>query len=293
MIIKSVVSHYNSKECFMKNIKTIFTFISFLLAFSYSHLLYAANDELIFATAPTHSASDTKKIYTPIVEYLAKKTGKKIKLSIPKSFTQYSIQMQRGDYDIIFDGPHLSDWRINHQQHRPIVRLPGRIQVVLAVKNNSKLTKLSDLQYGIKACAFFPPNLLTMTFLSHYSNPARQPAIIRVQGFKNIIKCVKKGKGDVAVLRKKLWGKAKKTGANKGLRIMATFPETFPERTFTVGPKINPDLAATITKLLLNDEGKKASAALLKRFKKKNLIKANHLEYNGLSALVSTVWGFN
>ena len=157
--------------------------------------------------------------------------------------------MQRGDYDIIFDGPHLVDWRIKRLKHKPIVRLPGKIQVVLAVKKNSKLKTLKELEYGKKACAFFPPNLLTMTFLSHYPNPARQPAIIRVQGFKNLIKCLKKDKGDVAVLRKKLWGKAKKTGANKGLKIMTTFPKTVPERTFTVGPKVSPDLAATMTKL--------------------------------------------
>lgn len=276
----------------MKHITILFRFF-LLLLLSYSHLLYAAGDELIFVSAPTHSADETKKIYTPIVQYLSKKTGKKIKLSIPRSFNQYSAKMQRGDYDIIFDGPHLVDWRIQRLKHRPIVRFPGKIQVVLAVKKDSKLTKLSDLQYGKKACAFFPPNLLTMTFLSHYSNPARQPAIIRVQGFKNIMTCVKKGKGDVAVLRKKLWGKAKKTGASKGLKIMASFPETVPERTFTVGPKINSDLAATMTKLLLNDEGRKASSLLLKRFKKKNLIKAKPLEYNGLSNLVSTVWGYN
>lgn len=277
----------------MKKIKKNFTFIFLILAFSYSHLLYAAGDELIFATAPTHSADETKIIYTPIINYLSKKTGKKITLSIPKSFTQYSIKMQHGDYDIIFDGPHLTDWRIKHQQHRPIVRLPGRIQVVVAVKNESKLTKLSDLQYGTKACAFFPPNLLTMAFLSHYPNPVKQPAIVRVRGFKNLIKCVKKGKGDIAVLRKKLWGKANKTGASKGLKIMASIPETFPERTFTVGTKVSPDLAATITKLLLNNEGQKAAGALLKRFKKKKLIKANIHEYNGLAALISTVWGFN
>ncbi len=277
----------------MKNINKNFTFISLLLAFSHSQLLYAAGDELIFATAPTHSANETKKIYTPIVEYLSNQTGKKITLSIPQSFGQYSARMQRGDYDIIFDGPHLVDWRIKHLQHRPIVRLPGRIQVVVAVKESSKLTTLKDLEYGIKACAFFPPSLLTMTFLSHYSNPARQPGIVRVRGFKNIIKCVKKGKGDVAVLRKKLWGKAKKTGTSKGLKIMASFPETFPERTFTVGAKVSPDLAATLAELLLNNDGQKVTTGLLKRFKKKNLIKANSKEYDGLANLVSTVWGFN
>ncbi len=204
--------------------------MALLFSFLYNPSLYAA-DGLIFASAPTHSADETRKIYTPIINYLSKKTGEKITLSIPRSFNEYSAKLQRGDYDIIFDGPHLTDWRIKNKQHRPLVRLPGQIQVLIAVKNGSKLKTLKDLEYGTKACAFFPPNLLTMTFLSHYSNPSRQPALIRVQGLRNLIKCLKKDKGDFAVLRKKLWGKAKKTGAAKGLKILATFPETFPERT--------------------------------------------------------------
>ena len=265
---------------------------SLIFSLLYNTSLFAA-DELIFVTAPTHSAEETKKIYTPIVNYLTKKTGKKITLSIPTSFNQYSAKMQRGDYDIIFDGPHLTDWRIKNKQHKPIVRLPGSIQVVLAVKENSKIKTLKDLEYGAKACAFFPPNLLTMTFLSHYSNPSKQPSLIRVQGFKNLIKCLKKGKGDVAVLRKKLWGKANKTGAAKGLKILAAFKNTVPERTFTVGPKISPELAAKLTNLLLSSEANKANKGLLNKFKKKKLIKADMQEYEGLSNLVATVWGFD
>jgi len=277
----------------MKTIQTYFSLIALLLAFFFSHSLYAAEDEFIFATAPTHSPDETNKMYTPLVKYLSKKTGKKITLSIPQSFSQYSAKMQRGDYDIIFDGPHLADWRITRIKHRPIVRFPGKIQVVLAVKEDSKLTNLKELEYGKKACAFFPPNLLTMTFLSHYPNPARQPAIIRVQGFNNLIKCLKNGKGDVAVIRNKLWNKAKKTGASKGLKIMTSFPKSVPERTFTVGPKISTDLETTITKLLLNEEGIKASALILQRFKKKNFIQADVSEYKGLSSLVSTIWGYD
>ena len=161
------------------------------------------------------------------------------------------------------------------------------------MKEDSKFKTLKDLEYGAKACAFFPPNLLTMTFLSHYANPSRQPSLIRVQGFKNLIKCVKSGKGDVAVLRKKLWGKAKKTGAAKGLKILASFKNTVPERTFTVGPKVSPELAAKFTKLLISSEAKSATNGLLKKFKKKSLINANTQEYEGLSGIIATVWGFN
>ena len=276
----------------MQFINKISLVTSLIFSLLYNPSLFAA-DGLIFATAPTHSAEETKKIYTPIVNYLSKKTGVNITLSIPQSFGQYSAKMQRGEYDIIFDGPHLTDWRIKNKQHRPIVRLPGSIQVVLAVKDNSKFTTLKDLEYGAKACAFFPPNLLTMTFLSYYSNPSRQPTLIRVQGFKNLMKCVKSGKGDVAVLRKKLWGKAKKIGAAKGLKILASFKNTVPERTFTVGQKVSPELAAKFTQLLLSNEAKTATEGLLKKFKKKNLIKSNPQEYEGLSELISTVWGFN
>ena len=277
----------------MKNIKTIFTLISLLLALSYSHLLYAAGDELIFVTAPTHSANETRKLYTPIVDYLSQATGKKFKLRVPLSFGQYSGEMQKGKYDIVFDGPHLVAWRMQHQQHRPIISFPGKIKVVLAVQEKSKFNKLEDLQYGTKACAFFPPNMLTMVFLNHFKNPSKQPSLIRVQGLKNLIKCLKKGKGDAAVFREKLWKRATKTGAAKGLRILTRLPKDYPERTFTVGPKISADLAATITKLLLNDKGRKVAGPLLKRFKKNNFIKSNHQEYQGLSNLVNTVWGFN
>lgn len=268
--------------------KVIISLISLFL----SHALYAATDEFIFVTAPTHSSQETTKLYTPIVDFLSKKTGKKFKLHIPHNFIQYSKQMQDGKYDMVFDGPHLSAWRVERLQHTPIIRFPGQIKIVIATQEKSKITKMKDLEYGAKVCAFVPPNMLTMAMLSHFPSPARQPSLVRVQGFKKMMQCIKKGKGDAAVLRDKLWGKAKKSGASKGLHIIAKPPQGYPERTFTVGPKINTELRTKITQLLLSKEGRKVSAPLLKRFKKKNFIIANQGEYIGLSNLINTVWGF-
>ena len=263
-----------------------------VLTFFLSQTLYAADDEFIFATAPTHSSEETTKLYTPIVDFLSKKTGKKFKLNIASSFIQYSSRMQAGKYDMVFDGPHLSGWRMDRLQHRPIVKFPGKIKIVVAVKEKSILTSMDDIQYGIRVCSFTPPNMLTMAMLSYFPNPSKQPALIRVQGFKKLIQCLKSGKGDAAVLRDKLWGKAQKSGAAKGLKIIAKPATGYPERTFTVGPKINVKLRTQITQLLLSKEGQEVAGPLLKKFKKKSLVIANPSEYIGLANLINTVWGF-
>jgi len=257
-----------------------------------SQTLYAADDEIIFATAPTQSAEITTKLYTPILKFLSAKTGKKFTLSVPGSFIQYSSSMQAGKYDMAFDGPHLSGWRMDRQQHVPIIRFPGKIKIVIAAKGDSVLSSMDDLQYGVRICSFTPPNMLTMAMLSYFPNPSKQPDLIRVQGFKKLIKCLKTGKGDAAVLRDKLWAKAQKSGEAKGLKIIAQPKRGYPERTLTVGPKVDAKLRSQITELLLSPEGQKVTAPLLKRFKKKNLVKANPKEYIGLSNLINTVWGF-
>lgn len=275
---------------FSLNKKLLMCSLSLYALFSpFSH---AAKSDLIFVTAPTHSAAETKKLYTPIVNFLSKKTGKKFRLDVPSNFIAYSRAMQKGNYDLIFDGPHLAAWRIQRLQHSPIARFPGKIKIVVVTKEKSKHDEMKDLQYGNKVCSFVPPNMLTMIFLSHYPSVARQPNIVRVQGFKKLIACVKQGKGEAAVLRDKLWGKAKKLGASKGLKIIAKPPQGYPERTFTAGPRIDAKLREKISQLLLSDEGKKVMTPLLKRFKKKNLIKAPIEDYVGLESLISSIWGF-
>lgn len=263
-----------------------------LISFSLSHILYAANEELIFATAPTHSTEETTKLYTPIINYLSHKTGKKFKLDLPTNFIEYSKRMQDDKYDLVFDGPHLAAWRVDRLQHTPIVKFPGQIKIVIAAMEQSKLTKLSDLQYGTRVCAFVPPNMLTMAMLSHFPSPAKQPHLIRVQGFKNLMECLISGKGDAAVFRDSLWDKAQKAGETKGLKIIATPQKAYPERTLTVGPKIDSGLQVTISQLLLSDEGQKISTPLLNRFKKQKFVTATPEEYHGLSNLINTVWGF-
>ena len=167
-------------------------------------------DPIVFSTAPTHSKAETVKLYTPLMNYLSQVTGRKFVIKPAANFIGYSVRMRLNKYDMLFDGPHLNGWRMVNMDHTPIVRFPGTIKIVVAADKRAKLTSLDDLKAGhARVCAFASPNMLTMAFLSYFPNPIQQPNLLRIQGFKGLVTCLKSGRGQAAVLRDKLWEKIK------------------------------------------------------------------------------------
>ncbi len=259
-----------------------------------SSVVQAAQEEtIVFSTAPTHTRDETIRLYTPLMSYLSQVTGKKFVIDPAANFIEYSVRMRLDKYDMMFDGPHLAGWRMVNMDHTPIVRLPGTIKIVVAADKQSSLSSMHDLEGGYaRVCAFASPNMLTMAFLSYFPNPVRQPHLVRTQGFKELVECLKSNHGEAAVLRDKLWGKL--SDEEKATMKLIAQPERgYPERTFTVSPKISEPLRKQITEALLSEEGTKISQALLESFKKKNFIPAKAEEYAGLDLLLRPVWGFH
>ncbi|MEN8170669.1 MAG: PhnD/SsuA/transferrin family substrate-binding protein [Pseudomonadota bacterium] len=263
------------------------------LLFLLTTATYAADDEIIFSTAPTHSKEETLKLYTPLMNYLTKVTGKKFVIKPAANFIEYSVRMRLDKYDMLFDGPHLTGWRMVNMDHTPIVRFPGTIRIVVAADKESSLNSLKDLEGGYaRVCAFASPNMLTMAFLSYYPNPVQQPRLIRTQGFKELVSCLKSNRGQAAVLRDKLWGKIKDEDKAE-MKLIASPKRGYPERTFSVSPRVSEPLRKQIAEAMLSEEGLKASKALRTRFKKKSLLAAKPVDYKGLDQLLNPVWGFH
>ncbi|MDH5785930.1 MAG: phosphate/phosphite/phosphonate ABC transporter substrate-binding protein [Chromatiales bacterium] len=249
-----------------------------------------AEDIIIFATAPTHSREATQKAYTPLVDYLNKATGKQFRIEIPFNFLTYSSKMRQGHYDMVFDGPHYTSWRMVSLNYTPIVRFPGEIRIVVATKKDSRFNSIEELETA-HVCAFAPPNMLTMAFLSHYPNPITQPTLVRNQGFKKLLECIQKDRGDAVVFRDKLWGKLSDEEKAE-LKLLKMETRGYPDRTFSVGPKISDELRQQITDALMSEEGLKASEGVRALFKKPNFILARSEEYTGLESLLANTWGF-
>lgn len=270
--------------------RRVLLFASLSLLVAFGHVQAEELERVVFTTAPTHSEEETRRLYTLLMDYLSRVTGKEFVIDTADNFIQYAIRMRLDKYDMLFDGPHLVGWRMAHLNNTPLVRLPGTIRIVVVAREQSRIESMEELKYGQgRVCAFASPNMLTMAFLSYFPNPVRQPMMLRVQGFKELERCVRSGRGDVAVLRDKLWNKMDQTG----LKVVAAPQRGYPERTFSVSSRLDAALQQKIRDALLSEEGMQASQPILKRFKKDKLLAANAEAYHGLDQLLSPIWGFH
>ena len=248
----------------------------------------AVKDTIVFSAAPTESSDEVKAFNQPLLALVAKASGKRVVMELASNYVEYTARMRQGAYDMVFDGPHFVSWRMEHLGHVPLVRLPGKIQIVVAVRDADGVRAVDELAVGRRVCAFPSPNMLSMIFLTHFPNPARQPALVPVNGLGGLTKCLREGRGDAAVLRQEPWEKLDKTG----LRALDLPAHGYPERTISISAEIEPELRARIAAALVSDEGAQAGAQLLKAFKHERFVPADPAEYAGMTELLAPLWGF-
>lgn len=249
-----------------------------------------AHADLIFTSAPRDSQEKEEEVYRPIVELLTKATGQKVRFQYGDNFLVYQSEMRKDTYDIVFDGPQFVGWRMAKLQHVPVVKFPGNLVFVLAVKKTqTKIETLKDMA-GRTLCAFPPPNLATLTVLIEFDNPARQPLVLESPSFPESYKNMVAGKCVGAILQKKLFETLDQE-KQAGKVIFTSKP--LPNQAFSVGKKVTPELRERITKALLSPEGAVATQKLREVFKIQNLVAATDEEYQGLGKLLRDVYGFD
>ena len=249
-----------------------------------------AGEPLVFSTAPTQTPTETVKMYQPLVDHLARQTGKSIVLKPAKNFLEYTHGIQHGRYDIVFDGPHFVGWRMEKIGHQVVAKLPGNISFVVVARDDAGIVGYKTLA-GRKVCTFASPNLLSLGFLDLFGSPASQPILVRVGSFKGALECVQNGNGVAAVMRDKFWEK-RKPEQIKGLSLIYTTDRPFPHRAFSVGPRVNDGTRKKIAEALIGVNGVPAGMPILKKFRSKQFLPATTEEYKGMGALLNPVWGF-
>lgn len=264
----------------------------FLVAFSLAFLAtlsVPAAADLVFSAPPRESQSGGADSYAPLAEYLSKVTGQKVDYRYSDNWLSYQKEMQKGVYDLVFDGPHFVGWRMAKLGHVPLVKFPGNISFVVIVKQAD--TKYNSIQQlaGHTICAHAPPNLATLTVLYEFKNPARQPFIINTQGFAAAYKGVVEGKCVAAILQAKMATELDKEA--HATRVVYQ-SEPLPNQALSAGPRVSPEMQKKIVTALLSDEGKVAASALFERFKMKEFVSAGSKEYLGLGVLLQDVRGF-
>lgn len=216
--------------------------------------------------------------------------GQKVRFLHGDNFLVYQSEMRKGTYDIVFDGPHFVSWRMAKLQHVPLVKFPGNLVFVLAVKKDQvKINGLKDMA-GRTMCAFPPPNLATLSVQFEFDNPSRQPMILESENFPQSYKKMMAGKCVGAILQKKLFEDLDK---EKQLAKVLFTSKPVPNQAFSAGPKVTPEMRERIAKALLSPEGLAATQKMRDLYRVQTLAPATVEEFQGLGVLLRDVYGFN
>jgi ABC-type phosphate/phosphonate transport system substrate-binding protein len=249
------------------------------------------NNELILSAAPREDSAVAQTIYGPVAEYLSGVLGKEVVFKHAGNWAVYQGLMQKGAYDIVFDGPHFNAWRIDRVQHNVLVKVPGDfIFVVLVRKDNDKIRELKQLA-GRTLCAHAPPNLGTLTALNEFENPSRQPIIVSTDGWKEIYQGLLANKCVAAVVPVRALEKFEKDGGHQTRIVFRG--AALPDNAFSAGPRLSMQDQEKVTRALLSPAGEKATARLREKYaSSKPFSVANNKEFAGLGSYLKNEWGY-
>lgn len=244
---------------------------------------------LTLSAPPRDSEQEGQKRFGPVAEYLSKVLGQKVMYKHPGSWGVYQGAMQKGAYDIVFDGPHFNGWRMEKLDHSILVKAPGDFSQVVFVRKNSPATDIKQLT-GRKICAHAPPNLGTLVAQGAFDNPSRQPAIVVIDGYSHIYKALLDGKCEAAVLPKKLLDKF---DHERGAMRVVYRSKPMPNQAFSAGPRISAEDRARIAAALLAPEAAAPTAKMREAYTGgKAFVAASNAEYVGLGEYLRNEWGY-
>ncbi|MDH3309856.1 MAG: phosphate/phosphite/phosphonate ABC transporter substrate-binding protein [Gammaproteobacteria bacterium] len=251
-----------------------------------------ADDLLVFSAPPRETEEEGERTYQPIAAYLSRITGKKIVYRHPQNWLTYQTEMQRGSYDLVFDGPHLNGWRISHLRHSTLVKVVGEHAFAVVVrKDNSRVTELKQLA-GQKVCGMNPPNLGTLSVLAQFDNPMRQPLIINSIGWTSAYQGVAFEKKCAAAIVPV--ANLKSFPNHENIVRVLYKSKVLPNQAFSAGPRISIPDQARIAAALVSPEGHAAIQRLLSASgAEQGLAFASKEEYTGLDVYLKDSWGYS
>lgn len=250
-----------------------------------------SDNMLVFSAPPRETEEEGIRTYQPIAEYLSRIIGKTIVYKHPGDWLTYQTQMQRGSYDLVFDGPHFISWRISKLQHSTLVKIAGEhVFAVVVRKDDNRITDIKQLA-GQKLCGMNPPNLGTLAVLGQFDNPARQPLIMNNVGWTKAYEGVAFEKKCAAAIVP--LANLKKFSNSENIVRIVYKTKVLPNQAFSAGPRISTADQARIAAALISQEGSPAMARLISAHgTDKGLAYASKEDYAGLDVYLKDTWGY-
>jgi phosphonate transport system substrate-binding protein len=276
--------------------------LSIFISFSISGGALAAEcenpDTLTFSIIPTEETIQELTIYKPVIDYLAKMTGKKIEFYMPTSYATVVEAMIGKWVDVAVHGPYsyviANSKDPDIQVFATYAKKPGYIQeegpgykAALITKKGSKFTSIESLKgatIGLTDPASTSGNLvprvvftkeINMTLEKYYSK------VIYTGGHDLSTMAVYEGKVDAAFVATHRFDNVIERGMVKKEDFnYLWFSPAIPQDPFTYRGSLCPELKNNIQQTFLTLHEQPAAAAFLKNVNSNKFVKMTSADYD-------------
>jgi len=230
-----------------------------------------------FVVQPILPPAQTRKAFQPLADYLSQATGQEIRLVTAVNFLAYWARMKRGEYDLVLDAAHFTDWRVKNMGYVVLAKIPDTVSYSLVTDESTLVLEPSEL-VGKRLATIGSPSLGAVRLAQMFPNPLRQPVAIEVDNSRQAIEAVLKGRAVAAIVPSPLVGAFP-------LNVVTT-TEPVPHIAFSASPEVPPGEA------LVTAERTPAGQAMLKAINFPRFEPADAQLYDGYARLLEGVWGY-
>ena len=241
--------------------------------------------ELTFITQPIYSPAETQHVYQPLVQYLSRTTGHRIKLITSNGFQDYWNKISNSSrYDIILDSAHFTSYRVKYLGYSVIAKIPDTVSYSLVSSSKEMFLEANDL-VGRTLVTQPPPSLAAVRIEVLFPNPMRLPVVQSTMSMTDAVNQVMQGKASAAIVPTPLLKNYPE------LNVIAT-TKPVPHMAFSVSPQLTADTRIEITRALLEANRTAAGRQMLKQINFPLFSQASNKTYLGYHRLLGQIWGY-
>lgn len=237
-----------------------------------------------FVVQPTHGPEKMKEIYQPLVDYLNEETGHTFNVVTSSSFISYWAKMKKGQFDLILDGAHFTDYRIKRMNYSVLAKIPNSESFSIITNAKEHVTDYKKL-IGKKLITLPSPSLSSVHLAQMFPNPARQPNVTNTNSAEEAIKGVQSGKYYAAMVPTSMLIQA------KNINTVNTSVST-PRMAISASPKIDKDLQNKIQLALIKASTTANGKSMLNAINISAFKATDAKTYQGYEKLLAGVWGY-
>lgn len=239
---------------------------------------------LRLAVQPILPEAQTRRVFQPLADYLGAKTGKRFELVTTTNFLTHWQLFQRENYDLIIDGPHFTDYRVQKMGYRPVAKFPSVVSYSLVASEDRLILDTRDL-VAQKVATLPSPGLGALWLNTIFPNPLRQPMIIEADNSVSAVEKLLAGGAAAAMIPTPL------VGRYSALVPVLTTGQV-PAPGVSVSGSVDPETVGRIREALLEADTDPQGRALLAELRLSGFEPADRHTFDGQADALKGVWGY-